>query len=114
MESKDAYKSVRCPLYGFVDLTKDETAVLDTSVMQRLTRIKQLSHSYLVYPSAVHTRLEHSIGALFVAGRICDALDLPKEQKHIVRLGALLHDVGQGPFSHIWEEPMRWINGGKV
>jgi uncharacterized protein len=108
-----AYKFVRCPLYGYVDLTKKEMAVLDTSPMQRLSRIKQLSHSYLVYPSAVHTRLEHSIGTLFVASKVCEALGLSPEEEQIVRLAALLHDVGQGPFSHIWEEPMRWINSEK-
>ncbi len=100
-------------MYGFIDLTKTETAVLDTPAMQRLSRIKQLSHSYLVYPSAVHTRFEHSLGTLFVSSRICEALELTPEQKKIVRLAALLHDIGQGPFSHIWEEPMRWVNGEK-
>jgi HD superfamily phosphohydrolase len=79
--------------------------------MQRLARIKQLAHTYIVYPSAVHTRLEHSLGALCLAGRICDQLKLPPRQKQVIRIAALLHDVGQGPFSHIWEEPMRWING---
>jgi hypothetical protein len=100
-------------LYGFIDLTKTELTVLDTAPMQRLSRIKQLSHTYLVYPSAVHTRFEHSIGTLFVAGKICEALELSPEDKKIVRIAALLHDVGQGPFSHIWEEPMRWVNGEK-
>lgn len=104
-------KSIRCPLYGFIDLTNTETKVLDSPAMQRLGRIRQLSHSYLVYPSAMHTRFEHSIGTLFVAGKICEVLELPHEQKQIVRIAALLHDIGQGPFSHIWEEPMRWING---
>ena len=88
-------------------------AVLDTPAVQRLSRIKQLSHTYLVYPSAVHTRFEHSIGTLFVASKISEALELSPEQKQVVRLAALLHDVGQGPFSHIWEEPMRWINTEK-
>jgi HD superfamily phosphohydrolase len=79
--------------------------------MQRLARIKQLAHTYIVYPSAVHTRLEHSLGTLYLAGRICDQLKLPPRQKRVIRIAALLHDVGQGPFSHIWEEPMRWVNG---
>jgi len=79
--------------------------------MQRLARIKQLAHTYIVYPSAVHTRLEHSLGTLCLAGRICDQLKLPQKQKRVIRIAALLHDIGQGPFSHIWEEPMRWING---
>jgi len=105
------FKLVRCPLYGFIGLSKMEDRLLNTAAMQRLSRIKQLAHTYVVYPSAVHTRLEHSLGALYLAGRICDQLRLPQKQKKLIRIAALLHDVGQGPFSHIWEEPMRWING---
>jgi len=105
------FNLVRCPLYGFVGLSKIEERLLDTVAMQRLSRIKQLAHTYIVYPSAVHTRLEHSLGALYLAGRICDQLKLPQKQKQVIRIAALLHDMGQGPFSHIWEEPMRWING---
>lgn len=106
-------KLVRDPLYGFVGLSKKEDSLLDTFAMQRLSRIKQLSHAYIVYPSAVHTRLEHSLGTLYIAGRICDQLKLPENEKQIIRIAALLHDVGQGPFSHLFEEPMRWINGEK-
>lgn len=105
------FKLVRCPLYGFIGLSKKEDLLLSTMPMQRLSRIKQLAHTYVVYPSAVHTRLEHSLGSLCVAGRVCDQLRLPQKQKQIIRIASLLHDIGQGPFSHIWEEPMRWING---
>lgn len=111
MSTKWEFKLVRCPLYGFAGLSKTEDRLLDTVAMQRLSRIKQLAHTYIVYPSATHTRLEHSIGSLCLAGRICDQLKLPPKQKQVIRIAALLHDVGQGPFSHIWEEPMRWING---
>lgn len=111
MPLKWEFKLVRCPLYGFIGLSKREDRLLNTAAMQRLSRIKQLAHTYVVYPSAVHTRLEHSLGALYLAGRICDQLRLPQKQKKLIRIAALLHDVGQGPFSHIWEEPMRWING---
>jgi hypothetical protein len=111
LSTKPDFKSIRCPLYNFVDLNQRENNVLNSTPMQRLSRIKQLAHTYIVFPSAHHTRLEHSLGTLCLAGRICDKLHLAKKQKQIVRLAALLHDVGQGPFSHIWEEPMRWING---
>jgi hypothetical protein len=104
---------VRDPLYGFVGLSENEAQILDTSAMQRLSRIKQLSHTFIVYPSAVHTRLEHSLGALYVAGRVCEQLDLSSRKKETIRAAALLHDVGQGPYSHLFEEPMRWINGDK-
>ena len=111
MSLKWEYKIVRCPLYGFAGLSKREDRLLDTVPMQRLSRIKQLAHTCIVYPSAVHTRLEHSLGSLCLAGRICDQLKLPQKQKQLIRIAALMHDIGQGPFSHIWEEPMRWING---
>lgn len=111
MSANFDFKSVRCPLYGFASLSSREYRLLDTAAMQRLARIKQLAHTYIVYPSAVHTRLEHSLGTLCLAGRICDQLKLPQKQKRVIRIAALLHDLGQGPFSHIWEEPMRWING---
>ena len=105
------FKLIRDPLYGFVGLSKLEDRLLNTIAMQRLSRIKQLAHTYIVYPSAVHTRLEHSLGALYIAGRICEKLKLSQKQKKIIRICSLLHDVGQGPFSHIFEEPMRWVNG---
>ena len=105
------FKLIRDPLYGFVGLSKLEDRLLNTIAMQRLSRIKQLAHTYIVYPSAVHTRLEHSIGALYIAGRICDKLKISQKQKKIIRICSLLHDIGQGPFSHIFEEPMRWVNG---
>lgn len=106
-------KLIRCPLYGFVGISKKEDALLDTIVVQRLSRIKQLAHTYIVYPSAVHTRLEHSLGTVYLAGRVCDQLKIPPKRKEAIRIAALLHDIGQGPFSHIWEEPMRWVNGEK-
>jgi HD superfamily phosphohydrolase len=105
------FKLIRCPLYGFVGISKKEDALLDTVLVQRLSRLKQLAHTYIVYPSAVHTRLEHSLGTLYLAGRICDQLKIPLRRKEAIRIAALLHDIGQGPFSHIWEEPMRWVNG---
>jgi hypothetical protein len=111
LSAKWELKLVRDPLYGFVGLSKREDQLLDTVAMQRLSRIKQLGHTYIVYPSAIHTRLEHSLGSLYIAGRICDRLNLSQKQKQTVRIAALLHDIGQGPFSHVFEEPMRWING---
>lgn len=111
MSMKWEFRLVRDPLYGFAGLSKRESQLLDTVVMQRLSRIKQLAHTYIVYPSAVHTRIEHSLGALYIAGRVSDQLKLTQKQKQVIRIAALLHDIGQGPFSHIFEEPMRWING---
>jgi HD superfamily phosphohydrolase len=106
-------KIVRDPLHGFVELRGFEDDLLASPFVQRLSRVKQLAHSYIVFPSAVHTRLEHSLGTLYVAGRICEKLNLTLEQTIAVRAAALLHDVGHGPFSHVFEEVLRTINGDK-
>lgn len=101
-------------MYGFVDLTELELRLIDTSMFRRLHRIKQLSHAYLAYPSAVHTRFEHSIGAMHVANMLSMRLGLKDEEREIVRLAALLHDIGHGPFSHLFEEVLRKLNGAKM
>lgn len=105
------HKSVRDPLYGFIHLSKRETALISTPYIHRLTRIKQLAHSYLVYPSAVHTRFEHSLGILHIADRMCCAYKIDQKRREIIRAAALLHDVGHGPFSHLFEDVMVKING---
>lgn len=104
------YKSIRDPLYGFIDLSELETKLIDTIIFRRLQFIKQLSHAYVVYPSAIHTRFEHSLGALFIADKMCDELGIESERKEIVRISALLHDVGHGPFSHLFENIIKKIN----
>jgi HD superfamily phosphohydrolase len=71
--------------------------------MQRLRRIKQLGFTYLVYPGANHSRFEHSIGTLHIASQIADNVELDIDEKRMVRLAALLHDAGHGPFSHVSE-----------
>ena len=110
----DFYKSIRDPLYGFIDLTKLELSLIDTKMFRRLHRIKQLSHAYLAYPSATHTRFEHSLGTLHLSDRIAVRLDLTPEKREIVRLAALLHDIGHGPFSHLFEEVLLELNGNNV
>jgi hypothetical protein len=101
-------------LYGFISLSKNEIRLIDTKAFRRLLSIKQLSHAFVVYPSAVHTRFEHSLGALHVAGRICSRLGLDKERSELIRLTMLLHDIGHGPFSHLFEEVLKRINGKKI
>lgn len=80
---------------------------MDTRVFQRLRGIRQLAMAHLLYPGALHTRFEHSVGTMHIAARICDrlrefeAIDEPGIR--VVRLAALLHDIGHGPFSHVSE-----------
>lgn len=107
-------KSIRDPLYGFIDFSKKEIDIIDSPSFRRLQNIKQLSHAFVVYPSAIHTRFEHSLGALHVASRICDQLDFEPERKELVRQAILLHDIGHGPFSHLFEDVIKNINGPKI
>ena len=105
------YKSIRDPLYGFIDLSKLETEIIDTRLFRRLQFIKQLSHAYVAYPSSIHTRFEHSLGTLYVSNIMAMELKFTKEEDiERIRLSCLLHDIGHGPFSHLFETIMKIIN----
>jgi len=78
--------------------------LLDTPAVQRLRRIKQLGTAELVYPSANHTRFEHSLGVYHLATRALDHLGIEGKQAERVRAAAVLHDIGHSPFSHNIED----------
>lgn len=97
---------MRDPVHGFIELReKSEVDLVNHPAFQRLRRISQLAMAYLAFPGARHTRFDHSLGVLHVANRLVTALEpglSPDELTH-VRLAALCHDIGHGPFSHISE-----------
>lgn len=115
-------KIIRDPIHGFVKVSEWEGDLIDHPVFQRLRRIRQLALTEMVYPGACHNRFEHSLGVMHVATQMFDQLrpllespDVtePKFSKSdldrsrvIVRLAALLHDVGHCPFSHAGEGVM--------
>ena len=103
----EANREIRDPVHGLVRLTDQETEIIDAPEFQRLRRIKQLALAHLVYPGAGHSRFEHSLGTLHVSARMLDAVARKElmcdNDVKIVRLAALLHDVGHGPFSHVSE-----------
>jgi HD superfamily phosphohydrolase len=86
-------------------------ALVGTPKFQRLWGIRQTGFAHLVFPGANHTRLEHSLGAYWVAGRIAERLDLSPKEAETVRAAALLHDLGHGPFSHSLDGPMVEVLG---
>jgi uncharacterized protein len=94
---------LRDPIHGFIYREPLEQRVIDSSVFQRLRRLRQLALESLVYPRAVHTRFDHSIGALHIARVLCAKLLPNEDSRRLVRLAALLHDIGHGPFSHVSE-----------
>lgn len=96
-------RELRDPIHGFINREDVEEDIINSPVFQRLRKIKQLALASLVYPGAVHTRFDHSIGAMHVAGLISNAVRLEPEERRLVRLSALLHDIGHGPFSHVSE-----------
>ena len=104
-------RRVRDPIHGFIRLSSDEAEIVETTAFQRLRGIRQLAMANLVYPGALHTRFDHTLGVFHVTGLLCDVFRFPDEDKRLVRLSALLHDLGHGPFSHVSEGPYTsWPN----
>ncbi|HEX6199410.1 MAG TPA: HD domain-containing protein [Thermoanaerobaculia bacterium] len=106
--------SIRDPVHGFIRADRLESALIDSRPVQRLRFIRQLGLTYMVFPGAEHSRFSHALGAMELAGRVYDALAaksgglLPRGEdavpRRLVRVAALLHDVGHAPFSHSAEE----------
>ncbi|MGC9130533.1 MAG: HD domain-containing protein, partial [Pyrobaculum sp.] len=102
-------KAVRDPIHGFIKLTEEEVRLIDGEpLVQRLRYVKQLGFVYLVYPTATHTRFDHSLGVLHVATllgtRIMQQLgNVDEDLLRHIRVAALLHDIGHLPFSHSFE-----------
>lgn len=127
------YGSILDPLHGDIKLSEVEKWIIQQPIFTRLRRVKQNTFLYYVFPSANHTRFEHSIGVMHLAGKIFDsckenfATGKKKKEKYSIkgetsffdlnnlgdreevfyqelRLAALLHDIGHGPLSHLFDE----------
>lgn len=108
---KKKYLDIIDPIHDFIRVYDAELKIIDNPIFQRLRRIKQLSGAHLTYPGAQHSRFEHSLGVMHIAGRAATTLQekgiLDTDQIYNLRLAALLHDVGHGPFSHLFEEVLQ-------
>lgn len=96
----------RDPIHGLVELGGQDRPIaelIDTRAVQRLRRIKQMGFAWLVYPGAEHSRFGHALGAFHIAQRVARRLELDPQIALHVKVAALLHDIGHGPFSHAWE-----------
>ena len=106
--SMQHWGEVRDPVHGYIEVTEPEKQVIDTPQFQRTRRLRQLSAAHLTYPGAEHTRFHHSLGVLHIAGLVAGRLNrlgvITEEGVQEVRLAGLLHDIGHGPFSHLFEE----------
>lgn len=102
---------MRDPIHGYISYTEIEKKLMDTKPVQRLRGVKQTPCASLVYPGAVHTRFNHSVGTMHLAGEMCqkvlEQLEMGPRQKEqiltLTRIAGLLHDLGHGPFSHVFE-----------
>src|SRR5947208_14642902 len=93
-------KTITDTVHGTIRLDPLTLDLMETLELQRLNSIRQLGLTYLVFPGANHSRIEHCLGVGHVAGRMADALGLPPEERALAIAAGLLHDVGHGPFSH--------------
>lgn len=96
---------IRDAVFGDLKFTKEENKVIDSPEMQRLRGIRQLGFVYLVYPDARHSRFEHSLACCDLIRRVKNEslMEIEKDDLRILRLGALLHDIGMPVFSHALE-----------
>jgi uncharacterized protein len=115
-----AEERIRCPVHDLISFKKsrDEDVLLwrllQEAPVQRLRRIKQLGFSDFVYPGATHSRFSHVVGAMQMARRMLDVLERndafsregidPAVERRATLAAALIHDVGHGPYSHVFEE----------
>lgn len=114
---------IKDPIHGSIEVSAAEVAVIDSREFQRLRSIKQLGFAEFSFPGATHNRYIHSVGVMHLAGRAFDSIfrsfefssrDARERLRQVVRLGALLHDIGHGPLSHTTEEVMPNVDDLKI
>ena len=105
---KAYWGEIKDPVHGYVYITEAEKEIIDSYTMQRLRRLRQLAGSEYVYPGANHTRFEHCVGVMYLAGKVVENPNVSRmvtdEEMDVARVAGLLHDVGHGPFSHVFEQ----------
>eukprot|EP00698_Gefionella_okellyi_P005718 TRINITY_DN15181_c0_g1_i1.p1 TRINITY_DN15181_c0_g1~~TRINITY_DN15181_c0_g1_i1.p1 ORF type:complete len:480 (-),score=89.48 TRINITY_DN15181_c0_g1_i1:1371-2810(-) len=103
-------KLINDPIHGHIRLNRICLDIVDTPEFQRLRDLKQLGTTYFIFPGASHCRFEHSIGVCHLAGALVERLgglqpelDITRQDLDMVRVAGLCHDLGHGPFSHVFD-----------
>lgn len=102
----------QCPIWGQIDVSDLCKKFILTPEMQRMRRIKQLGMTSEVFPSGTHTRFEHSLGVMYLSKKLWNTVFENVDEKYaeyehygeLVELAGLLHDIGHGPKSHLFQE----------
>jgi HD superfamily phosphohydrolase len=120
-------KQINDPIWGTIELAPWEVALLDTPLLQRMRGVRQLGLAQLVFPSACHDRLEHILGVVGAVEQCVQSLsrqierwnrdnqntllpEIEQKDRYAIRLAALLHDIGHGPFSHALEPVLETVS----
>ena len=109
MNKNKVSKILNDPVYGFITLNRGILLdLIDHPYFQRLSRIKQLGLTYLVYPGAHHTRFHHAVGAAYLMKQALSTfkelgVSIQREEERGALIAILLHDIGHGPYSHALE-----------
>jgi len=101
---------IRDPLWNNIRLDPLSFELIDTPAFQRLRYVRQLGLAFLVYPGATHSRFEHALGTYHLARRTLTLFEdqedyalIGRDECMLIRIAALLHDIGHYPFSHALE-----------
>src|ERR1044071_6573828 len=120
------HKKIKCVIHGEITISQLATKIINTEEFQRLKYIKQLGSCQFIYPSATHTRFDHSIGVYHLTGKILQILRSIYPNKlyympdlsetpiklndfcvELIKIGGLCHDIGHGPFSHLFDDILK-------
>lgn len=103
----NVFHVIKDPVHGTMQFTSIEDnwvkPFIDSPHFQRLRHIKQLGMGDFIFPGAVHSRFNHCLGCCYVASQIAEKIGLADEERQLVMIACLLHDIGHGPFSHAFE-----------
>lgn len=106
-------KIIKDCIYGHIVVPFLCNKFMDVPEFQRLRRIRQLGMAHYVYPSATHTRFEHSLGVMYMTGRMVDQLrnfvEISDRKKELIQLGGLYHDIGHFAYSHLFDKFLKNI-----
>lgn len=109
-DGQNKAKFFRDPVHDIIRVEEEHIIrLIDSDAMQRLRRIRQLGMAWMVYPGAEHSRFNHSLGTYHLAKRVIRHFNqlmgniITEEEKVVLITAALIHDVGHGPFSHLFE-----------